>query len=146
MRQVINNTPSGSGLGDTLYVATNKINAMTEEIYDILGTLSGSLAKTKTSEFINDGEDGTHPFLTTEDSITIEQVVGLQAALDNLQLNINGLASTITTNTSNITQLQSDTSTISTTVTDILSSITAQQAQISDIQQDIANIYNIINA
>jgi hypothetical protein len=75
-RQIINNTPSGSGLGDTLYVATTKINAMTEELY-----ASGSLLASEVDNIIgildtlNDGSllDHTH---------TISQIVNLQTVLN----------------------------------------------------------------
>jgi hypothetical protein len=145
MRQIINNTPSGSGLGDTLYVATGKINAMTLEIYTILGTISGSLTKTNTSEFINDGEDGTHPFLSTSSSIAISSVTGLQTALGSLQASINSVSSSVLQNSTDISTLQSDNNTTNDSITSILGALTAQQNLITGIQGDIADIYNIIN-
>ena len=143
MRQIINNTPSGSGLGDTLYSASTKINAMTEEIYSILGSISGSLAKT--SEFTNDGEDGTKPLLDTTSTITISKVTDLQTQLDTLQENIDTVVGNTNTNTEAIESLQTSVNELSGTVTTILNTLTAQQNLITAIQGDIADIYNIIN-
>lgn len=146
MRHVINNTPSGSGLGDNLHISFGKVNDMTEEIYGILGTLSGSLAKTKTSEFTNDGEDGTHPFLTTEDSIAIGSVTGLQTSLNQLESEIETVSGSLASVNQSISTLQSNENTINNTLTSILATLTSQQSQITAIQEDIAQIYSIINA
>lgn len=77
MRQIINNTPANSGLGDTLFESMNKINAMTLELYaadssfaDEIDSINLILAT------INDGTS------VLNHRHTIAQIQGLQSALN----------------------------------------------------------------
>ena len=77
MRQIINNTPANSGLGDTLFESMNKINAMTLELYaadssfvDEIDSINLTLAT------INDGTS------VLNHRHTIAQIQGLQSALN----------------------------------------------------------------
>lgn len=145
MYQPVNNTPSGSGLGDNLYLAFGKVNANTVELYTLVNSITGSLAKTLTSEFTNDGEDGVNPFISVGDTISSGSVQGLDAALVSINLELQQLTSSSISNASSSMALQSDMNAINSTITTILSDMTAQNILISGIQGDIADIYNIIN-
>lgn len=75
-RQIINNVPSGSGLGDTLYIAFGKINAMTEELYSSGSLLASEVDQINTVlQSISDGSLLNHTH-------TIAQIQNLQSTLD----------------------------------------------------------------
>jgi hypothetical protein len=71
--QHINNTPADSGLGDTLKVAFDKVNANFEELVAIDASFSGDILTLNT--IINDGSLLNHTH-------TIAQIEGLQTALN----------------------------------------------------------------
>jgi hypothetical protein len=71
--QHINNTPADSGLGDSLFVSMNKINANFEELVAIDASFSGYILTLNT--IINDGSLLNHTH-------TIAQIEGLQTALN----------------------------------------------------------------
>jgi hypothetical protein len=81
--QHINNTPADSGLGDTLKVAFDKVNANFEELVAIDSSFSGDIQTLNT--IISDGSTLNHTH-------TISQIIGLQTALS-------GKVSTSTFNT-----------------------------------------------
>jgi hypothetical protein len=87
MREIIINTPQDSGLGDSLFVAFNKVNAMTLELYNQDASFSGELQTISAIvDTINDGVS------TLNHKHTLDQIIGLQVALS-------GKVSTTTFNT-----------------------------------------------
>lgn len=143
MRQIIVNTPTGSGLGDTLTVAFGKVNSMTDELYTSIGNLSGSLAKTKTSEFTNDGADGINPFITALDiptTWTIESITGLTDSLTQLQSGIDSLNGTVNNNGLDIADLQTQQGVLSNQITAINLAIIDQNLAIASLQNQINNL------
>jgi hypothetical protein len=77
MRQEIINTPQDSGLGDTLFVAFNKVNAMTLELYNQDSQFESELQTIQSIlDTINDGVS------TLNHKHTISQIIGLQTALN----------------------------------------------------------------
>ena len=133
-RQIITNTPADSGNGDSLKVAFDKVNANFAELYT--GVTANTI--TKTSEIENDGADGVHPFLSTNDSIAISAVTSLQSSLTDLQDQIDALNETIVDLNSTIVAQAGTISTLS-------GVITTQNTQIASMQGDIADLYNIVN-
>ena len=81
--QTINNTPADSGLGDTLKIAFDKVNANFDELVAIDSSFSGDIQTLNT--IISDGSTLNHTH-------TISQIIGLQTALS-------GKVSTSTFNT-----------------------------------------------
>ena len=77
MRQIINNTPANSGLGDTLFESMNKINAMTLELYAADSSFTDEIDSINlTLATINDGTS------VLNHRHTIAQIQGLQSALN----------------------------------------------------------------
>lgn len=75
-RQIINNVPSGSGLGDNLHIAFGKVNAMTEELYSSGSLLASEVDQINTVlQSISDGSLLNHTH-------TIAQIQNLQTVLD----------------------------------------------------------------
>jgi hypothetical protein len=127
-RQIINNTTVNP---DTLKVAMDKSNANFSELYS---AVTGTTAVTKTSDLINDGADGVHPFITIEEvptTIAISGVTGLSATLTQIEDDVQN-------NTDDIVTLNATISTLS-------GIINTQNGQISTMQADIADLYNIVN-
>jgi len=123
MRQDIINTPQDSGLGDSLFVAFNKVNAMTLELYnqdasfsDELQTISAIVDK------INDGSVLNHQH-------TISQIIGLQTALS-------GKVSTSTFN-NEIASINETIQQINSTISDIIDEL---QTKVDEAPED-GNIY-----
>lgn len=139
-KQTIICSPANSGTGDTLSNAFVKTNANFTELYNNVATISGSTVKTKTSEFINDGSDALHPFITAQSipsSYPMSAITGLNTSIANLQTQINTISGNVTTNTSSINTINSQISTINQQIGTI-------NLNIAQIQADITNIYSII--
>ena len=140
-KQTIINTPANSGLGDSLKVSMDKINANFTEVYTNVAIISGATAITSTSDLINDGEDGVNPFITMNDvptSIAISGVTGLSTILDDVDTALTNLSNDTNANTDDII-------TINSALVTINGIINTQNGQIATIQGQIADIYNIIN-
>lgn len=101
--QHINNTPADSGLGDTLKVAFDKVNANFQELVAIDSSFSGDIQTLNT--IISDGSTLNHTH-------TISQIIGLQTALS-------GKVSTSTFNTQ-ILGINSSIQAINSTLSDII--------------------------
>jgi hypothetical protein len=107
MREIINNTPQDSGLGDSLFVAFNKVNAMTLELYNQDASFSGELQTISAIvDTINDGVS------TLNHKHTLDQIIGLQIALS-------GKVSTSTFNTQ-IAAINASIVQINSTISDII--------------------------
>jgi hypothetical protein len=79
-RQIINNTPADSGLGDTLKVAFDKVNAMTLELYNADASFSDIVTEIDTTlDSLQTQINGKAPIVHTH---VISQINGLQAALN----------------------------------------------------------------
>jgi hypothetical protein len=140
-KQIINNTPADSGLGDNLKASMDKINANFTEVYNNVASISGATAITSTSDLINDGEDGVNPFITINDvptTIAISGVTGLSTILDDIDTAITNLTNDTNANTADIVTINSALITMN-------GIINTQNGQISTINGQIADIYNIIN-
>lgn len=140
-KQTINNTPADSGLGDSLKVSMDKINANFTEVYNNVASISGATVITTTSQLTNDGADGTHPFITIEDvptSIAISGVTGLETRLSNDEGDIAALQTENGEQAIAINDLND-------TITTLTGIINTQNGQISTMQGQIADLYNIIN-
>mgnify|MGYP007100047528 CR=1 FL=1 len=133
-RQIINNIPADSGNGDSLKVAFDKVNANFAEVYSAVTATT----VTKTSDLTNDGADGTHPFISTNDSIAFSAVTSLQSTIDDLQSQIDTLNDTIS-------DLNADIVTQASTISTLSGIINTQNGQIAVMQADIADLYNIVN-
>ena len=106
-RQIIINTPQDSGLGDSLFVAFNKVNAMTLELYNQDASFSGELETISAIvDTINDGVS------TLNHKHTLDQIIGLQVALS-------GKVSTTTFNTQ-IAAINASIVQINSTISDII--------------------------
>lgn len=101
--QHINNTPADSGLGDTLKVAFDKVNANFQELVAIDSSFSGDIQTLNT--IISDGSTLNHTH-------TISQIIGLQTALS-------GKVSTSTFNTQ-ILAINSSIQAINSTLSEII--------------------------
>ena len=107
MRQIISNTPQDSGLGDSLFIAFNKVNAMTLELYNQDVSFSGELQTISAIvDTINDGVS------TLNHKHTLDQIIGLQIALS-------GKVSTSTFNTQ-IAAINASIVQINSTISDII--------------------------
>jgi conjugal transfer/entry exclusion protein len=144
-KQTINNTPADSGLGDSLKVSMDKINANFTEVYANVASISGITSVTNTSELVNDGADGVHPFMVVGDTIAISGVTSLQSTLTSLQSQINSLGSRLDADESDIAALQTDMGNLNNSLITMNGLITTQNGQIATIQGQIADIYNILN-
>lgn len=119
MRQEIINTPQDSGLGDTLFVAFNKVNDMTLELYN------------QDTSFINELQTIQSILLTLNNGSTlnhqhlISNIIGLQTAL-------NSKVSTTTFN-SQITVINSTIQQINITIQSILSVLNSINGDINNI-------------
>jgi hypothetical protein len=103
-RQTINNSPADSGLGDSLFVATTKLNQMTLELYAADASFADDIEAI--NELINGGVD------TLNHTHTINQIIGLQTALS-------GKVSTSTFNTQ-ILAINSSIQAINSTLSEII--------------------------
>jgi hypothetical protein len=101
--QHINNTPADSGLGDTLKVAFDKVNANFNELVAIDSSFSGDIQTLNT--IISNGSTLNHTH-------TISQIIGLQTALS-------GKVSTSTFNTQ-ILAINASIQAINSTLSDII--------------------------
>lgn len=140
-KQIINNTPADSGLGDSLKASMDKINANFTEVYNNVASISGATAITKTSDLTNDGEDGVNPFITINDvptTIAISGVTGLSTILDDVDTAIANLTANTDVNSADIIVIDAALVTMN-------NIITTQNGQIATINGQIADIYNIIN-
>jgi hypothetical protein len=119
MREIINNTPQDSGLGDSLFVAFNKVNAMTLELYNQDASFSGELQTISAIvDTINDGSVLNHQH-------TISQIIGLQTAL-------NGKVSTSTFN-NEIASINATIQQINSTISDIIDEL---QTKVDEAPED----------
>ena len=140
-KQIINNTPADSGLGDSLKASMDKINANFTEVYNNVASISGATAITSTSDLINDGEDGVNPFITINDvptTIAISGVTGLSTILDDVDTALTNLTNDTNANADDIV-------TINAALLTMNGIINTQNGQITTINGQIADIYNIIN-
>lgn len=142
MRQEIINSPSGSGLGDKLNIAFQKVNEMTEEIYTAIGSMSGSLTVTKTSDLTNDGADGVNPFISASQVPTtwsINSITGLTSSLNDITSSINVLSSSLSSSQNDIINLQNDVNLVNNSITSINQTVASQSLEITAINQILAN-------
>lgn len=103
--KTIKNTPINSGTGDTLTVAFGICNDNFNDINLILSGLTantGTTVITETSQLINDGEDGTNPFISALDIAPLYSLIAAQ------NVTISGLTSTIINQNNLITTINSD--------------------------------------
>jgi hypothetical protein len=103
--EIIINTPINSGTGDTLSAAFGKVNDNFNDIEVILSGLTantGTTVITETSQLINDGANGTNPFITALDTAPLYALIAAQ------NTTISGLTSTIINQNSLITIINSD--------------------------------------
>lgn len=145
MKQTITNNPADSGLGDSLKVSMDKINANFTEVYNNVASISGMTSVTNTSELVNDGADGVHPFMVVGDAIAISGITSLQATITNLQNQIDSLDFRLDGDENDIASLQTDLGNLGVSLITMNGLITTQNGQISVIQGQIADIYNILN-
>jgi len=139
-KQTINNTPADSGLGDSLKVSMDKINANFTEVYNNVASISGVTVITTTSQLINDGQDGDNPFITALEiptSIAISGVTGLETRLSNDENDIAALQTENGLQSIAINDLND-------TITTLTGIINTQNGQIATMQGQIADLYNII--
>jgi hypothetical protein len=145
MKQIINNTPADSGLGDSLFVSMNKINANFTEVYDNVAAISGMTSVTKTSELTNDGADGINPFISVGDAIPMSAITSLNSTVQTINNNIATLSETTGDNQSNIQANTDDIVSLNSTISTLSGIINTQNGQIATMQADIADLYNIIS-
>jgi hypothetical protein len=103
--KTIKNTPVNSGLGDTLSAAFGICNDNFTDIGVLLSGLTantGTTVITETSQLINDGANGTNPFITALDIAPLYALIAAQ------NTTISGLTSTIINQNSLITTINSD--------------------------------------
>jgi hypothetical protein len=103
--EIIINTPINSGTGDVLSTAFGKVNDNFNDIEVILSGLTantGTTVITETSQLINDGANGTNPFITALDTAPLYALIAAQ------NTTISGLTSTIINQNSLITTINSD--------------------------------------
>jgi len=124
MRQEIINTPQDSGQGDSLFVAFNKLNQMTLELYNQDSQFESELQAIQS--IVNTINDGVS---TLDHKHTISQIIGLQTAL-------NSKVSTTTFN-SQIVAINQTIQQINLTINVILDEL---QTKISDAPSD-GNVY-----
>jgi hypothetical protein len=143
MQQLINNTPTGSGLGDKLYIAFGKVNDNFTELYDSVDSISGSLTKTKTSEFINDGADGLNPFISSSQipvSWSMNSITGLTSSLNYLYTASLSNSASISSSNSDIMKLEANLNIISNQLVSMSIQISNQNQLISDLQNQISDL------
>jgi peptidoglycan hydrolase CwlO-like protein len=140
-RQIIANSPADSGLGDSLYVAMNKINSNFAEVYSGLSATT----ITKTSELENDGADGSHPFISVGDAIPMSAVTSLNSSLQAINNSLAAISATTSGNTASISAIEDELVVINSTISTLTGLINTQNGQIATMQGDIADLYNIIN-
>jgi hypothetical protein len=144
-KQTINNSPADSGLGDSLFVSMNKINANFTEVYNNVASISGMTSVTNTSELINDGADGTHPFISVDDAIPMSAITSLNSSLQAINNSLAAISATTNANTASVSAIEGELVTINTTISTLTGIINTQNGQIATMQADIADLYNIVN-